>query len=207
MKVSSFLNELRYQLNDIEGLGYPEPLLLEFLNDGLRLVYELKPQHFAHSQVVRAKYGTVQCLDDCFDRLISVDAVCDKNGNSVGIIRQASVKMAEAFDKAPINYHAYHYTIRDEVRREFTVYPPVHQEMYWRITCTTPPNAVVSAEDDLTYRFHEALLHYALYRAYSLETESVSSSTLAQQHQQQFYQLLQIKKAINDSSQQDNRSA
>lgn len=202
MKAKALITEARYQLSDIRGEGYPDDLLLEFINDGLCFIYQLKPEFFAHSQTLQANQGVVQCLGDCCDRLLSVDGIADACGNHVDIIRKGSVSQALAFDKPAINAHARTYSIRPNVKNEFWVHPPIRADevLYFRVTCTTPPEAVQSLNDNVPdCSNHEALLYYILYRAYLVETESATSMQLANQMYAQIMQLIGVERLTDRS--------
>lgn len=209
MKAQSLINELRYHLGDLGALGYPDALLIEYINDGLRLIYDLKPEDFAVSLILPAQPGSVQCVNACCDRLVSVDALCDACGNTLEGVRQVSVKTAEAFNKAPINRHLYAWTLRDIDPTQFIVHPPIQtgQDVHFRITCTCPPDAVHSIGDALPDKLNsQALLHYCLYRAYAVESDSQSSSAQAQIHYQNMMQLLTGQRQIDRELHQDNRT-
>lgn len=207
MKVKSLITEIRYQLSDLQGLGYPDKLLLEFINDGLCLIYKLRPEAFAKSRILKAKLGSVQCLDDCCDRLLSVDAIVDACGNPLDIVRQGSTKMAALFDKAPINQHARTYKIRSNVENEFEVHPPVRgdEDVYFRVTCTSPPDAVTGPESVVpSCAHHEALFNYILYRAYAVESESETSRGLSNEAYQRMLQILGLERAANSNARMVN---
>lgn len=207
MKLKSLIAETRYQLGDLRGVGYPDDLLIEFINDGLCLIYNLVPEKFARSRILQANVGDVQCLDECCDKLLSVDAIVDACGNYLDVIRQGSVKMGQAFDKAPINKGARTWKARANVENEFYVHPPVrHDEvLYFRVTCTSPPDAVRGMEDDIPgCLHHEALLNYVFSRAYAIETESQSSASLSQMYFQRMQQLLGLQRATDQSMREDN---
>lgn len=207
MKVKSLITEVRYQLSDIQGLGYSDELLMEFINDGLCFIYQMRPEAFAASRILKGKLGSVQCVDDCCDRLLSVDAIVDACGNSLDIIRQGSTKMAALFDKAPINQHARTYKIRSNVENEFEVHPPIleDEDVFFRVTCTSPPDAVTSLTDDVPgCTHHEALLNYVFYRAYAVESESETSRGLSNEAHQRMMQVLGLQKAANTGARMTN---
>ena len=175
MKARSIITEARYQLHDLNAHGFPDELLIEFINDGLCLIYQLKPEAFAKSRLHQASVGDVQCLDSCCDRLLSVDAISDACGNTLDIVRQGSTKQAFLFDKAPINQHARTVKLKANVLNEFYVHPPIGPDevVYFRVTCTVQPEAVTGLSDDIPgCAHHEALLNYIFYRAYATESES-----------------------------------
>lgn len=207
MKIQSLINEVRYQLSDINGLGYPDDLLIEFINDGLCYIYKMVPEAFAQSRILTGKVGSVQCVDDCCDRLLSVDAIVDACGNHLDIIRQGSTKMAYLFDKSPINEHAKTFKIRSNVEGEFEVHPPIRvdEDVFFRVTCTVPPGSITDLTDDVPgCNHHEALLNYIFYRAYLIESESETSRALSSEAYQRMVQLLGANRATNNSVRQVN---
>lgn len=207
MKVKSLIAEVRYQLSDIEGLGYSDDLLIEFINDGLCFIYDLKPELFAESRVLKAQCGDVQIIDECCDRLLSVDAISSPTGIFVDIIRQTSVKMARDFDKTPAGIGARTWSMRENVYNEFYVWPPVEkcECVYFRVTCTVPPDPVVELTDQVPdCKHHEALVQYILWRAYLMETESTTSLQLSQVCYDKIFQILGIERQTDNSMRETN---
>lgn len=209
MTLDSFIAEIRYHLNDIEGLGYPDALLTEFVRDGLCMIFKLAPEDFTVKRVKKADVGSVQCLDDCCDVLVSVDAQSDACGNILKGVKQGEIKVGNAFNKRSVPKSLLHYTvqIRDAIKDSFDVYPPVEkgEAVYFLITCAEQP---VIAEDGTIpdCPHHQALLHYVLYRAYSVETESATSIAIARQEYQYFYQLMGMIRALDKEVSEDATS-
>lgn len=213
MKVSSILMELRYQLADVRALSYPDELLLEWLNDGLCFIHQALPEAFARTQVVRAVAGSVQCVDDCCTELFSVDAVTDvcgsplpiKTCSSEHLLRTGSVRMAEAFQKRN-SKGARTVQLSPKVSQQFWVNPPVsdNEELYFRVTCSSPPEPVTALSDDLPdCKHHEALFHYVLYRAYLTEMDSPSSHALSNEAYQRVISLLGLERSTRKIIQQE----
>ncbi len=199
MNVESLVTEIRYHLNDIEGLGYPDKLLKEFISDGLCLIAKLSPEEFTSRQIFKANTGTVQCLNDCCSRLISVDGQTDACGNILQGVKLG--KINQAFKKKSVKRKQFTVEIRENVKGSFDVSPAVKEDedIYFLLTCVQQP----SIDDDLpNCAYHQALLHYALYRAYGIESESQTSMTLSQQEYNRFYQFMggmrAIEKQVNE---------
>lgn len=211
MKTESFLNKIRLLVGDIEGLGYSDELLIEFINDGLCLIHSMRPDWFVESLVVEAQVGAVQKLPACCAKLFSVDAVCDACGYPLDLLLQNSVKMARAFNKKPMREaHARSFFIRDSVPDAFEVHPPVlpDEELFFRVTVSVLPDAVTSLNDELPEcKMQEALLHYVLYRVYSVETESVTSVNLAESHYSKLFAYLGVERASDREVLEDNATS
>lgn len=211
MKLDSMVAEIRYHLNDIEGLGYPDALLKEFIDDGLCMIYTMKPEDFTVRRIKKADEGTVQCIDDCCDKLISVDAQTDACGNYLKGIKKGEIDNARKFGKKsvklPADKQQFTVYIRDNIKDSFDIYPPVgkDEDVYFLMTCTTPPSIDEDGNiPDCPY--HQALLHYVLYRANSVETESQSSISIARQEYAYFYELLGIMRKLDKEVTEDAKS-
>lgn len=199
MKASSLLAEIRYDIADLRAHGYPDAILMEYINDGLCFIYSLRPELFTQSQVYKAKCGSLQCVGDCCDRLVSVDAITDCCGNTIDHVKQGSTSMARQFDKGSIPGGAARvHSFTKNNSKEFVVEPPVgaNEELYFRITCTSPPKSV-DATGELPGCFnHEALLRYVKYRVYGTETESATSMQLSDRHYQRMLELLGLQRKL-----------
>lgn len=203
MKVSSIIAELRYQLNDQEALGFSDALLREWIEDGLCMIYTLAPAQFQQRQVVKANAGTAQCVA-CCDKILSVDGQSDACGNVLDGVKVGDVTRAMRFRKKGIpHFGQYTVSIRNAGGNLFDVYPPIKagEEVYFLVTCTAPPSIDDNDEiDDCAY--HQALLHYVLYRAYSVESESATSRNIADQEYRYFFELMgveiKVSKEVNE---------
>lgn len=209
MNINSMIAEIRYHLNDIEGLGFPDALLTEFIEDGLCMLYSLKPEDFTVRRVHHATVGSVQCVDDCCDKLISVDAKSDACGNILDGIKSSRMKPPRQFGKKSIPHAVGQYSVylRDNDNNSFDVAPPIKagEAVYFLITCAENP----SIDDDGNIPdcpHHQALLHYVLYRANNMETESQSSIAIARSEYAYFFELLNIKRKLDKEAKEDAAS-
>ncbi len=207
MNVTSLIAEIRYHINDIEGLGYPDELLKEFISDGLCMVYKLAPHDFTKRQLFKAQTGSVQCLNSCCDSIVSVDAQTDACGNVIKGVKNGRISAVRSFNKKSVKPKHKQYTVelRDNIKDSFDVAPPVKadEDIYFLITCTQKP----SIDDELpNCAYHQALLHYVLYRAYSIETESQTSMSNAQREYAYFYQLVTGLSAMEKEIKEDTKS-
>lgn len=200
MKVKSLITEIRYQLSDLRKQGYPDDLLIEFINDGLCFIQSLRPEDFTKSVVYKAKCGSLQCVNDCCERLVSVDAISDCCGNTIDFIKKGNVEQAMSFDKSTPGGPARIYSMKKAGKNEFIVHPPIkpNEEVYFRVTCTGSPDAIDIDGDVPGCANHEALLRYVWYRAYAIETESATSMALSDRHYTRLMQLIGIQRDLID---------
>lgn len=209
MHINSMVAEIRYHLNDIEGLGYPDALLKEFIEDGLCMLFSLKPEDFTVRRVHKATAGSVQCVNDCCDKLISVDGKSDACGNILDGIKSGRIKPPRQFGKKTIPHAVGQYTVylRDNDNNSFDVAPPIKpgEDVYFLITCAEKPS--IDKDGNIPdCPHHQALIHYVLYRAYNMETESQSSIAIARQEYAYFFELLNIKRKLDKESKEDAAS-
>lgn len=194
------LQELRLQLGDVDKLGYPDALLIEFVNDAMYHIAEMKPEQFARPMVMKARKGDVQCISDCCSKLISVDGVVDKKGNPLAFINEGDTSLDKAFSKKPMATanKTYTFSMRDDATTFFEVSPPIKpsEDVYFRITCVKMPDAL-TIDDEVGQKYHELIIHYALYRALSTETESQTSVNTANNHLKIFYEMITLDKRMD----------
>lgn len=195
------LQELRLQLGDVDKLGYPDALLVEYVNDAMYHISELRPEQFASPMTMKARKGEVQCIGDCCSSLISVDGVVDKQGNPIAFINEGDTGLDKAFSKKPITTanKTYTFTLRDDASKFFEVSPPVKpsEDVYFRITCVKSPEPLAIDDEITSHKYHELIIHYAMYRALSAETESQTSVNTANSHIKLFYDLITLDKKMD----------
>ncbi|MBE2895537.1 hypothetical protein HPC38_01420 [Pasteurellaceae bacterium HPA106] len=202
MKLSSIINELRMQLNDAESLGFSDELLEEWIEDGLCMIYSLVPDQFKERIVIQAEAGTVQCAA-CCDKLISVDGQSDACGNVIEGVKIGDVNSAMRFKKKNIPHLGqYTVSIRNVGNNLFDVYPPIRsdEEVYFLVTCANPLSIVRDENGEAELpdcKHHQALIHYVLYRAYSVESESQTSRAIADQEYRYFFELMGIERNLS----------
>lgn len=195
------IEELRLQLGDVDKLGYPDALLAEFVKDAMCLIVQLRPERFAKPVIMKASRGEVQCVSDCCSQLLSVDGVVDKYGNPLNYISEGDMSLAKAFTKESMagTQTSYTFAMRDDAKGFFEVSPPIKpsDDVYFRITCVTAPDELGLGDTFDSCGYHELVINYALYRAYSMETESQTSIALGNNHLKFFYDTLSLERKVD----------
>lgn len=196
MKLTALLSEIRYHLNDEEALGFTDGLLTEFIYDGLCMIYQLSPDDFTERRVIQATTGSVQCAT-CCSRILSVDGQSDACGNILKGVKQGKVADAARFGKKNVPKRGrYTVEVKKNSQNSFDVYPAIlpDETVYFLLTCANPP--VIEEGEIPDCKYHQALLHYVLYRAYSVESESATSRSIADQEYRYFYELMGITRKL-----------
>lgn len=195
------IEELRIQLNDTEAIWLGDELIAQFIKDAMCLIAQLRPERFTKARIMKANRGELQCVPACCSKLISVDGVTDKCGNPLNYISEGSTALAKAFTKQAMDdvETSYTFSIVSAPSGQFEVSPPIKpsQDVYFRITCVEVPTTPDMDENFGNCSIRELVLHYALYRAYYMETESKTSLAMGDRHLKMFYDLLQLQRKID----------
>lgn len=189
MNVADFILRVRYDYNDLDADRIPDPLIIDYLNEGLNELYALNPRAFVKSVVAKLNDSDLQ-TPCCCDILYSVDAVTDPHGNFKAEIKEVDSKASAAFGKKNCkarNTDSRSYSRIKDSDNQFRVQPPVspNESVYLRLTCAVKPTPF-DEESEIDDTHYAALLDYVLYRLYLAETESVLSQQKAALHFKQF---------------------
>lgn len=177
--VQSILNRAAALLSDEEHVRWPESELLEWLNDGQRVI-AAGPASDAY--VVRANIttvaGTVQSLPTNAIRLIDVV----KNVSSGLPILQSDYAMVNilggAWRSATAGV-AENYFFNENNPKQFEVYPPAVAGQYIEIVYNAQPeNATATGNIIIDDMYAAPLIDYIVYRGCSKDTED-SANDLA----------------------------
>ena len=171
-KVRSILNRVAAILNDEEFVRWEESELLEWMNDGQRViargpatdVYVLRDN-------VTAVAGTVQDLPADSIRLVDViKNVSD--GSAVYQSDYATVDMLSSTWRASTAGVAEVYFYDERNPKQFEVYPPqAGGELIEIVYNAQPANAQITGSILIDDMFADALIDYVVYRALSKDTE------------------------------------
>lgn len=206
--MKNFIDALRLQFNDVEKLGISDPLFVEFINNGMCLISQLRPERFARPKIMKASRGEVQCVDSCCSKLISVDGVVDSCGNPIGHINEGDTTLAKQFNKTPMQNTQVNYTfnLRDDAENVFEVSPAIKpsDDVYFRIMCVSTPEALTIDDDFSNCAYREAVMYYALSRAYGTEKESQTSMANSRMYLKMFYELIGIVRKLDKEDDDDS---
>jgi len=170
--VRSILNRAASLLNDEEHVRWEEAELLEWLNDGQRViargpatdVYVLRDD-------VTAVAGTVQSLPANAIRLVDVV----KNVSDGSAIHQADyalVDMLRSTWRAATAGVAENFFYDENNPLEFEVYPPqVGGEAIEVVYNAQPGDATITGEIAISDMYADSLIDYVAYRGFSKDTE------------------------------------
>ncbi len=209
----NLVQEAARLLNDaepgFEHIRWTAADLLAYLNDALCVLFLARPDDFIETAEITLSQGSRQTLPDGVKLIYRIDGTLDANGAMIGeqpsktndrVARWFAARRCSAGVVAGASgsgvYFVSDYTIDGRDASTFIVNPPVppgeNPVILARVVRSPAP--MKSGADDLPVDccLAPALLEWMLYRAYSVDDESVSSPTRAHEHVAMFFQLLRI---------------
>lgn len=174
-KVRSLLSRAASLLNDEEYVRWEESELLEWLNDGQRVIARgPATDAYVVRDTIQAAAGTVQSLPS--DGIRLVDVV--KNVSTGRSILQADYAIADALSstwRSMTAGEAQNFFYDERNPKQFEVYPPQSGgEQIEVVYNAQPGDAVVTGTIAIDDMYADALIDYMVYRALSKDTEDVS---------------------------------
>lgn len=171
-KVRSILNRVAALLNDEEFVRWEEAELLEWLNDGQRVIARGPGTDvYVVRDNVTAAAGTVQDLPTNSIRLVDVvKNVSD--GSSIYQSDYATVDVLSSSWRAATADTAEVFFYDERNPKQFEVYPPqAGGELIEVVYNAQPGNAAIQGEIVIDDMYADALIDYIVYRALSKDTE------------------------------------
>ena len=175
-KVRSILNRVAAILHDEAHTRWSEAELLEWLNDGQRVIARGPvTDAYVIRDNVTAVEGSVQTLPSNAIRLIDVI----RNVSDGSAIRQsdyAIVDMLRSTWRLDSTGPAEVFFYDDRNPKQFEVFPPqAGGELIEVLYNGEPENAQITGEIIINNLYADSLIDYVAYRAFSKDTEDVSS--------------------------------
>ena len=192
MQAKDFIVRVRYDYNDIDADRIEDPLIIDYLNEGVAEMFKLNPNKFLKTVVAKLDDSDLQ-QPCCCDLLLSVDAITDAHGNFIAEMKEVDNEAQSAFGKKNCisrKTDSRSYSKVANTDNQFTVKPPVspNETVYARMTCAVKPKPV-TLEGELNESITENyanLVDYVLYRLFGAETESTTSQQKAAMYYNQF---------------------
>ena len=212
------VTQVSIDLNDYaeghEFTTWSESQLAAYVLEGLQVAFTFRPDLFLHSAVIELDAGNnVQRPCDC-TQIRRVYGISDKDGRLLYTIRKrkASDKLQWHGSSCPVNpkyWKAHDYYIDAEGDTFYiSPAPPVGQTTYALIECASAPTM-----DDLNNGYEiptelqAAAVQWALFRAKMVDGENNNTIyTVANNHKQTCFQLLQVQMQLKDSIEIDRTS-
>lgn len=192
MNTADFILRVRFDYNDIDADRIEDPMIIDYLNEGIAEMFKLNPNCFLKTVVAKLDDSDLQ-QPCCCDLLYSVDAITDAHGNFIAEMKAVDDTAQTAFGKrncANRKTETRSYSKVAGTDNQFTVKPPVspNETLYARMTCAVKPKAIQAGDalDDSVSQNYANLVDYVLYRLFGAETESATSQQKSAFHYKQF---------------------
>ena len=198
---ANLLLRIEDTLQDTTNVRWSEAELLRYINDAQREVVNLRPEASADHANVQLSTGTEQAIPDVGLRLIKVVRNMSAAGGSATGKRTIRIVDSEVLDTLEPDWHdpavtgdaahttvVKHYVFDEDDPRKYYVYPGVAGNAYVEIVFSRTPTDLANTSatlyiDDI---YANAVIDYALYRAYMKDAEFAGNAQRASSHYQLF---------------------
>ena len=198
---ANLLLRIEDSLQDTTNVRWSEAELLRYINDAQREIVNLRPEASADHANVQLSTGTEQAIPDVGLRLIKVVRNMSAAGGSATGKRTIRIVDREILDTLEPDWHdpavtgdaahttvVKHYIFDEDDPRKYYVYPGVSGNAYVEIVFSRSPTDLANTSatlyiDDI---YANAVIDYALYRAYMKDAEFAGNAQRAQSHYQLF---------------------
>lgn len=199
MLASDIINRARIVLNDADGVRWLDAELLNWINDGQRVIALVRPDASVANSSVALSVGTKQTIPADGLRLLDVVRNVGADGSGGRAVRHVD---RDILDTQNPSWHAdsgqttiknYVYDNRDP--KTFYVYPPAASGARVEVMYSKNPTDAASAGATLSVAdiYADPLLNYVLHRAYSKDAEFAQNAALSGSYLQIFQSMLGIK--------------
>ena len=194
---ANLLLRIEDTLQDTTNVRWSEAELLRYINDAQREIVNLRPDASADHANVQLSTGTEQAIPDVGLRLIKVVRNMSAAGGSATGKRTIRIVDREILDTLEPDWHdpavtgdAAHttvvkqYAFDEDDPRKYYVYPGVSGNAYVEIVFSRTPTDLANTSatlyiDDI---YANAVIDYALYRAYMKDAEFAGNQQRASAH-------------------------
>ena len=198
---ANLLLRIEDTLQDTTNVRWSEAELLRYINDAQREIVNLRPEASADHANVQLSTGTEQAIPDVGLRLIKVVRNMSAAGGSATGKRTIRIVDREILDTLEPDWHdpavtgeaahtttVKHYVFDEDDPRKYYVYPGVAGNAYVEIVFSRTPTDLANTSatlyiDDI---YANAVIDYALYRAYMKDAEFAGNAQRASSHYQLF---------------------
>ena len=207
LQAQHILSRVRNILQDNTGVRWTDGEMFDYLSDGQREIANLRPDATATHSNVQLTAGTEQTIPTDGLRLIQVirnmsGTATDATGAraiskvNIGVLNseEPSWHDPSVAGKAAHGTIVKHFMFDSRDPRNFYVYPGVSGNAYVEVIYSKNPTNIGAATDliQVDDTFANALMNFALYRAYLKDAENAGNQQRAVNHYQLFAQSLAI---------------
>ena len=205
ISLDNVLKQISIDLNDYapgyEFTTWTKEQLHAYVVEGLQIAFQYRPDFFISREVLELQQGILQTVCGS-SKIYSILGICDKDGNLLYQIhrRKFSERLAwtgNTYTPDPRRYKVRDYTVDKTASNAFNIYPavPAGANLYCLAEVSRIPT---DATDEVRDELCAPVIQWALYRAKMVDSENNSVIfNVAKEHQQTFYNLLQLQVVHN----------
>jgi len=188
--VSDLLRRMGNLMSDAEHIRWTEEEAIDWFNDGAREIVLRRPAARAVTQLITLEPGTYQQAPQGTSQLLNVVRNIKADGKPGRVI---TITDQQQLDRADPDWHSTragetrHYMLDERSPTAFYVYPPANEGALVEALLAVPPPAVSKVTDsiDMRVEFLGAILHWAVYRCHTKDSE-FAQGAVATLHYQAF---------------------
>lgn len=194
---SEIISEASKQLNDVGKITWTDASYFEYITSAQEMIVSIRPDAYSLVTTMQMAAGSKQSLPATALRLLDIKRNMGTDGNTPG---RAVLPVEEnALDLFAFNWSAAtqeaevkNYVYDEKTPNTFYVDPPSDGTGWLELSISRVPPVITQDSDPLVvkdiYRSH--VLQWVMFRAYSIEVDSVSSRQRAAKHEDTFYQMM-----------------
>lgn len=197
MDAQELIDEVSLQLNDTDKITWTEAMLIDYINSGQKIIATFRPDAAQTTVSIQLVTGSRQAMPTAARRLLEITRNMGNDGNTPGnVIRAADHESLRLFDAS---WHANtsvaeikNYSYNEKTPDIFYVDPPSDGTGYIEMSYSVVPTVITQTTDilDIGDIYKEPLIQWMMFRAYSVEVDSVSSRNRARAHEESFYNIM-----------------
>jgi len=218
LQAQHILSRVRNILQDNTGVRWTDGEMFDYLSDAQREIANLRPDATATHSNVQLATGTEQTIPTNGLRLIKVVRNMSGTADSATGARVVRIVTEDSLNSTEPSWHnptvtgdaahgteVKHYIFDNSDPRKFYVYPGVAGNAYVEIVYSKNPTSIGAATDVIQVDdiFANALINFALYRAYLKDSEYAGNQQRAASHFQLFVSSLTAGGAAQINTQPD----
>lgn len=201
LQAQHILSRVRNILQDNTGVRWTDGEMFDYLSDGQREIANLRPDATATHSNVQLATGTEQTIPTDGLRLLKLVRNMSGSGTDATGARSIRIVTEDSLNSTEPNWHdptvtgdathgteIKHYIFDANDPRKFYVYPGVAGSAYVEVVYSKNPTSLGAATDVIQVDdiYANALINFALYRAYLKDSEYAGNQQRAASHFQLF---------------------
>ena len=201
MTVAELIIRVRHLLQD-DGVRWTDAELVQWLNDGQRVIVINKPQANAVTSAFSCAAGVLQELPAGGLQLLDVTHNSSGTQRSIRLVPRASLDAeSPTWRAATRGTEVRAYCYDDRTPRVFHVWPPVQATTSIEIVYSASPAEVTIESTALSLDdvYIPALIDYVAYRAYSKDAEYAQSGARVALHRDAFATALGLRRLVENT--------